>query len=99
MVSKAFPRISVITTSYSLRRLPEIRDLLESLRRQANDGIEVIFVIEGSAILAGGVRRACQELLKCKWLVHFERNIEGISIARNIGISIALRQQATGSYH
>lgn len=89
VLSETAPSVSVVVTSYNLRRLPDIRELLQSLAKQASSETEVIVVIEGSRIFAECVEQLCKELLKCRWLVHFEDRIRGISNARNVGVSVA----------
>ena len=82
------PELSIVVTSTSLVRLPDITSLLDSLSLQVNRDFEVVFVNEGPDELLEEVKQHCTRrgLRGC-----FERNTgpKGLSQGRNVGIKLS----------
>lgn len=79
---------SVIIPVYN--RPDEVRDLLESLSHQTDNGFEVVLVEDGSTRRCDEVANAYADRLKVSY---FYKENEGRSIARNYGM-----ERATGNY-
>ncbi len=54
--------LSVVVAAYTTERLKDIRDILESLRSQTYQNIEVLFVVDGSAPLLEIMQKMSTEL-------------------------------------
>lgn len=80
------PRLSVIVSSYSLERLRDVSDLLDSVVSQDYHDFEVVYVVEGSAQLSDRVNRIVKERHLTDVLVCRNEGKPGLSEARNIGI-------------
>ena len=83
------PLLSVVVTSYTLDRLADIKELLDSLQAQTYGNLEVIFVGEatrdlGQEVAAHGRQRGLTNLR-----VLFNEGPTGLAPARNVGIAQA----------
>lgn len=81
--------LSVITTSYSLERLKDIEDLLDSIKAQTYPRIELIFVTEGSEELCHRVKALIRDKELYNSQVLVSAGEPGADAARNLGISSA----------
>ena len=77
--------VTVVVAGYSLARLNDIRDLLDSLRAQTYPNLEIIFVGEGPPELCEEVRAHAQERGLTRLEVVVNRGVPGLSPARNVG--------------
>jgi glycosyltransferase involved in cell wall biosynthesis len=85
------PKISVITTSYTMDRFKDITELLDSIQVQTYDSIEMVFVAERSPELCHKIRAYADEKSYPNVQVLFNQGEWGLSSARNLGI-----RQASG---
>jgi len=85
-VAEARPFLSVIVTSYSKDRLPDVFDLLESLKAQTCRHIEVLFVGEREPELCVLVRAHAAQLDMANVITLFNDGEPGLSAARNVAI-------------
>lgn len=83
------PLLSIIITSYTLERLRDICDLLDSITTQTYSDIETIFVAERSMELYQKVKIYSQEKAIPNVKVLFNEGEPGLSTARNLGIKEA----------
>ena len=83
------PLLSINITSYTLDRLKDIYDLLDSIKHQAYPNIEVIFVAERTRELEQKVSSYGREIGLSKFKVVFNDGEPGQSMARNFGINKA----------
>lgn len=83
------PLLSVIVTSYSLNRLADIKELLDSLQAQTYSDLEVIFVGEGSRDLGQEVAAYGRQRGLANLRVLFNDGPTGLAAARNLGIEHA----------
>ena len=83
------PLLSVIATSYTLDRLGDVFDLMESLKAQSYAPLEVLFVAEGSRELCARVAAHIAERGIANGRVLFNGGEPGLSAARNVGIQAA----------
>ncbi len=85
----ASPLLSIVTTSYSMERLKDIEDLLDSIKAQTYPQIELIFVAERSTELFHRIKALARDkgIPNTKVLVNTGES--GLSTARNLGISHA----------
>ncbi|MDO8616012.1 MAG: glycosyltransferase [Dehalococcoidia bacterium] len=83
------PLLSVIATSYTLDRLGDVFDLMDSLKAQRYAPLETLFVAEGSRELYERVAAhlAEHDITNCRVL--FNSGEPGLSAARNLGIAAA----------
>ena len=79
-------KISIITTSYTMDRLKDIIELLDSIQAQTYQNIETVFVAERSPELADSVRRYIAEKGYPHMQVLYNKGEWGISSARNLAI-------------
>ena len=86
------PLISIIIPSYTIRRLSDILDLLNSIRSQTYPHIETIVVIERSIMLLKKVKDYARKNGGSTLKIVFNDK-PGATSARNSGVS-----QATGEY-
>lgn len=83
------PLISIVITSYDLRRLNDVEDAIASILNQTNlDGTEVVIVIERDIRLYEELRKSVPAELG-RFGIHFYDTLGGLSGARNVGASIA----------
>ena len=83
------PLVSIVITSYTLDRLGDILELLDSIAAQNYRNIETIFVAERSQELYGQIKHYTQEKGIPDAKVIFNDGIQGASAARNLGIKQA----------
>lgn len=83
------PLISVIITSYTMERLQDVCELLDSLKRQTYPHLEIIFVAEGSQDFFGRVEAHGKGLSFDRFKTLFNHGQPGLSEARNVGIEAA----------
>lgn len=83
------PLLSIVITSYTLERLKDIFELIDSIKAQSYPNIETIFVAERSNELFHKVRAYVSEKAMPKIKVIFNHGEEGLSAARNLGIQEA----------
>lgn len=81
------PLVSVVVTSYDVARLGDLIELLESLKKQTYPDIEVVFVAERSRELHDRVKAILGGDESLSTTVCFNDGEEGMSAARNVGIS------------
>jgi glycosyltransferase involved in cell wall biosynthesis len=83
-VNKA-KRLSIVITSYSIARSGDLKDIIESIRKQTYPYIELVLIIEGSQSLYKAVASYLQKNKLPETKVIFKINNIGLSAARNIG--------------
>ena len=83
------PLLSVIITSYAKNRLPDVFDLLESLKAQTYGHIEIVFVGEREPELCEQVKDYADQQGMRSVIVLFNDGGPGLSAARNVGIERA----------
>jgi len=79
-------KISIITTSYTMDRLKDIIELLDSIQAQTYRNIETVFVAERSPELADSLRRYMAEKGYSHMQVLYNDGEWGLSSARNLAI-------------
>lgn len=85
MASK-LPKISIITPCYTIARLKDITELLDSIHIQTYENIEVLIVAERSPELAGSIRSYVEERGYHNTRVLYNQEEWGSYSARNLGI-------------
>jgi glycosyltransferase involved in cell wall biosynthesis len=80
------PVLSIIITSYSLDRLKDSCEVLESIKAQTCPDTETIFVVEKSPGLLRKIENYVAENDIPRTHVIFNDGVEGMSAARNLGI-------------
>lgn len=80
------PKVSVVITSYTLDRINDIFEVLDSIRKQTYQNIETIFVAEFSKELLEQVTTFGSEKDIPGFKVIFNDGTPGASAARNLGI-------------
>jgi len=85
----ASPLLSIVTTSYSMERLKDIEDLLDSIKAQTYPQIELIFVTERSTELFHQVKALAKEKGIANSRILLNTNKLGANVARNLGIANA----------
>lgn len=83
------PRVSVVTTTYTQHRLPDIQELLDSLLTQSCQDFETIFVGEGDPALNDLVLDYARRIGLAEVRAVFNTGLRGLSPARNLGLSHA----------
>jgi len=83
------PQISIITTSYTLDRLKDITELLDSIQAQTYQSVETLIVTERSPELADNIRRYIAEKGYPHMRVLYNEGEWGASSARNLAIEQA----------
>ncbi len=82
--------VSVVISAYTLSRLEDILELLDSIRAQSYPRIETIVVVEKSKVLFNYVKEYSEKSTPPAAKVIFNSSAEtGLSAARNIGIKEA----------
>ena len=89
MSATNFPKISIITTSYTMDRFKDVAELLDSIQAQSYKNIETIVVAERAPELAEKIRNYTQEKDYPNVLVFYNQGEWGLSSARNLGIGQA----------
>ena len=80
------PKISIITPCYTIARLKDITELLDSIHIQTYENIEVLIVAERSPELAGSIRSYVEERGYHNTRVLYNQEEWGSYSARNLGI-------------
>jgi glycosyltransferase involved in cell wall biosynthesis len=83
------PLLSIIITSYDIKRLKDIKELLDSIKHQSYQNLEVIMVIEGSKELYEEVKKYMEKIGLRTFNVQFIAKGSGACVARNLGIENA----------
>lgn len=83
------PLLSIIITSYTIERLKDILELLDSIKAQTYDHTETILVIERSVELFDRIKHYVEEKAIPNANVVFNHGELGLSAARNLGIKEA----------
>lgn len=94
MVLKRMPEeavISIIVTSYSTVRLDEIKEMLDSIKKQTYHRIELIYVVERSELLLKIVEKILSDNGIPNYKLLFNDGEPGLAYARNLG-----SKEATG---
>jgi glycosyltransferase involved in cell wall biosynthesis len=87
--SENHPLVSVIITSYSLRRFSDLLEALQSLGQQTYTNVEIIFVGEGPEKLCERVEAFGRERSIPRLRTVANDGRPGLSFARNVGVSHA----------
>ena len=82
-------QISIITTSYTLDRLKDVTELLDSIQAQTYKNVETLIVTERSPELAGSIRKYIAEKGYPHMQVLYNEGKRGLSSARNLAIAQA----------
>jgi len=85
-VARQQPLLSTIITTFSESRLPDVFDLLASLKEQTYPHIEVLFVGERTPELCGRVREYADQRNMRNVAILFNDGDPGLSAARNVAI-------------
>lgn len=83
------PLLSIVITSYTVQRLKDIYELLDSIKNQSYRNIEVIFVAERSRELYEKVKAYAEDKGIPNMVSVFNDGEPGLSAARNLGIKHA----------
>jgi len=83
------PLLSIVVTSYTMERLKDIYDLLDSIKLQDYPYIETVFVGERTRELGDRVRAYAEEKKIQNVKILFNEGEPGLSSARNLGIKNA----------
>lgn len=83
------PKISIITTSYTMDRFKDVAELLDSIQAQSYKNFETIVVAERVPEFAEKIRNYAQEKDYPNVLVFYNQGEWGLSSARNLGIGQA----------
>jgi glycosyltransferase involved in cell wall biosynthesis len=83
------PRVSIIITSYSLERLKDLCELLDSVKNQTYNNLETIVVAEGSDELLDRIGEYVSRKRMRNVQVLFNDGKSGLSEGRNLGITKA----------
>ncbi len=83
------PSLSIVVTSYTVERLKDIFELIDSIKAQSYPDIETVFVAERSDELFDRARAYLSEKAMPKAKVVFNHGEPGLSAARNLGIQEA----------
>ena len=89
MIIKQDLSLSIVITSYTLERLKDIYELLESIKNQIHKRIEVIFVAERSPELLEKVKDYAEANGMANLTPVFNNGSQGQSAARNLGVKNA----------
>jgi glycosyltransferase involved in cell wall biosynthesis len=90
-VASRRPSLSVVITTYTKDRLPDVLDVLGSLKAQTCSPAEIVFVAEGDRGLCTTVSGYAREQGLHNVVIVFNEGERGLSAARNLGA-----QQARG---
>jgi glycosyltransferase involved in cell wall biosynthesis len=82
-------KISIITTSYTMDRLKDIIELLDSINAQSYRNVETVFVAERSPALADTIKSYIKGKGYSKMQVLYNKGERGVSPARNLAIGRA----------
>jgi glycosyltransferase involved in cell wall biosynthesis len=81
--------LSVVVTGYTMRRLPDVLEAVESLNRQTYRDLEIIFVAEGPEELADRVETFARDTNMANLRVVRNDGPAGLTFARNVGVQHA----------
>jgi glucosyl-dolichyl phosphate glucuronosyltransferase len=81
--------LSVVITAYTIRRLPDALEAIESLGRQTYPDMEIVFVAEGQEDLAQRVEAFAQDKRIHNLRVIRKDGPAGLTFARNTGVEHA----------
>ena len=85
-MSSKLPKISIITPCYTIARLKDITELLDSIHTQTYENIEVLIVAERSLELVGSITSYVEERGYHNTRVLYNQEEWGSYSARNLGI-------------
>jgi len=85
-VAKVRPLLSLVVTSYTIERLEDIYELLDSIKVQSYPELEVIFVAERSEELRELVEVYARQRSMANTKVIFNDGPRGLSASRNLGM-------------
>lgn len=83
---KKQPLLSIVVTSYSMRRFKDLCNLFDSIREQTYQNIEIIFVADNSKKLAKKVEDYLKKHNFSRFKVILNEGKIGVNVCRNIGI-------------
>jgi glycosyltransferase involved in cell wall biosynthesis len=83
------PLLSIVVTSYTVQRLSDVYELLDSIRNQTYKNIETIFVAERSKELYERVKTYAEKKGMSNMMAVFNDGEPGQSPARNLGVKHA----------
>ena len=83
------PLLSIVTTSYSAKRLKDIFKLLDSISAQTYPNIETTLVVDQFEELQAKIKEYAQKHSKMKVKILLNQGEAGVNTARNIGIKAA----------
>jgi glycosyltransferase involved in cell wall biosynthesis len=83
------PKISIITTSYTMDRLKDVIELLDSIKAQSYKNTETLIVAERSPRLAQRLKNYIAEKGYPKMQVLYNKGERGASAARNLALEQA----------
>jgi glycosyltransferase involved in cell wall biosynthesis len=83
------PLFSIVITSYTMDRLKDILDLLDSIKAQTYHNIETILIVERSTELLNRLKQYVAEKAIPQAKVVFNHGERGLSAARNLGVAQA----------
>jgi len=83
------PTISIIITAFSAARITDIYELMDSIKTQSYQNIDVVFVAERSLELSEKIKNYCLDKNISNVQVLFSPDKLGLSAARNMGIATA----------
>lgn len=86
MEATTSPLLSIVTTTYSVKKLKDIFELLDSISAQTYPNIEIIFVADQLEELKAKVEEYAQKHSKMKVEILLNHGEAGVNISRNIGI-------------
>jgi len=86
---KSVPLLSIIITTYTLQRLKDVQELLDSLKAQTYPNLEIIFVGERAPELCEKVTVYAEERGFDNLKILFNNGASGLSHARNLGVQHA----------
>lgn len=81
--------VSVVTTTYTLERMGDVRELLDSLNRQTYPALEILFVGERYPELCEQVEEYGDANGMHNLVVLYNDGVRGLSPARNLGVKNA----------
>jgi glucosyl-dolichyl phosphate glucuronosyltransferase len=81
--------LSIATTSYTMERLKDVIDLLNSVENQTYSHVETIIIVEKSEELLRSIEKYVAENIHRPIKVIFNNGEKGLSAARNLGVQNA----------
>jgi len=79
------PLLSIVITSYTMERLRDVFQLLDSLKSQTYPNLEIIVVVERSADLLESIKQHVSGQTMPSIRIIFNSGEQGLSAARNLG--------------